>query len=262
VLGNRCAYGYLFETPTTVALPILKRYPYAPHPFVLRPPAEHPGAVEAGTFFDLSVVLVGRGAEYFPFVLLALMRLGELGLGAGRVPFEVEEVRSHPDGALVYERGPGRPVVPPAPRQLSASVGEPRFGNLQIRYLTPLRLRVQERTLRRPEFALLVSAALRRLELLCRVHEAGDFALDAADLVRRAESVRLTRDETYWEDATRYSRRQGNLMPMGGLKGSATFQGQIGPFAELLALAGRVHVGKGTSFGHGFFRVQEVSPHD
>ncbi len=261
VLGSRCAYGYLFETPATGALPVLKRYPYAPHPFILRPPAEHAWAVEEGTALVLSLVLVGRAYAYFPFVLFALMRLGELGLGSGRVRFEVEEVRSQPDGSVVYVGGQRGPLVPPLPQRVTASPGEERLGTLRVCYLTPLRLRVEERILRRPEFAPLVSAALRRLELLCRVHDEGDFALDAAELVRRAASVGVARDETYWEDKKRYSRRQASVMPMGGLRGSATFQGEVGTFAPLLALAGSVHVGKGTSFGHGFLRVEEEAAH-
>lgn len=261
MLGSRCAYGYLFETPATAALPILKRYPYAPHPFVLRPPAEHPGTVAEGTALALSLVLVGRACPYFPLVLFALMRLGQAGLGSGRVPFEVEEVRSWPDGLVVYVRGQRGPLVPAPPQSLTASPGDERSGTLRVCYLTPLRLRTEERILRRPEFAPLVSAALRRMELLSRVHDEGDFALDAPELVRRAESVRVAKDETYWQDTKRYSRRQGSVMPMGGLRGSASFEGEVGTFVPLLALAGRLHVGKGTSFGHGFFRVEEEAAH-
>ncbi len=46
-------------------------------------------------------------------------------------------------------------------------------------------------------------------------------------------------------------------MPMGGLVGTAEFTGDIGTFGPLLEVAGQVHVGRGTSFGHGFFSVEE-----
>lgn len=256
-LGLQCAYGFLFETPVPADAGVMRRYERAPHPFVLRLPVEHRASIEPDVVIELALVLIGRASLQLPFVLLGISHLGQLGLGPNRVRFVLEEVLSARGGALIYRRGHRAPVVPLPPVATSVSPGVPRYGRFRVRFLTPLRLRVEDRSVREPEFAALVSAALRRLTLLCKVHDTGDVSLDAQDLVRQAKAVRLVADHTYWHDLSRYSKRQGQRMPLGGLLGTATFEGDIGTFRELLELAGRVHVGKGTSFGHGYFCVEE-----
>ena len=257
LLQCRCAYGYLFETPVPPDSPAMRRYTHAPHPFVLRAPAVHPSCFEQGDTIDLSLLMVGRAADYFPFLLFALMHLGELGLGSDRLTFEIDEVRATADGVLVYENGRRGPVIPAPLTQAEAAVGPAQVMRFRLHYVTPLRLRVRETVLRHPEFSSLVSAALRRLQLLCLLHDAGDFQVDAAALVRLACSVRLVRDRTWWREISRHSTRQDGTMPMGGLMGDAEFEGDLGTFRAILALAGRVHVGKGTAFGHGCFQVEE-----
>lgn len=37
-LGQRCIYSEVFETPVPPDSPVMRKYPSAPHPFVLTPP--------------------------------------------------------------------------------------------------------------------------------------------------------------------------------------------------------------------------------
>jgi len=256
LLGARCAYGYLFETPISPDATVMRRYTHAPHPFVLCPPPNGTCEADSGTSIALSLILFGRAIDHFPYVLLGLLRLGELGLGVERVTFDVEAMASAPDGQVIYTGQKDKPVLPPPPRSIDASVRPPKLGRFRLHLLTPMRIRLQDKVLRRPEFAPLVSAALRRLELLCRVHEAGVYELDGEELVRSAQSTSLVRDETRWHDLSRYSKRQDHRMPLGGIVGTATFEGDFGTLQELMSLAGKVHVGKGTAFGHGLFRME------
>jgi len=234
----------------------MRRYTHAPHPFVLCPPVDHPAVADSGMRVDLLLVVLGQAIEYLPFILLGLLRLGEMGLGVERLPFEVESVRSTQDQHFIYTGQRGTPVTPPTARVLQASVGSADMKEFDLHFVTPLRIRIQDRVRRRPEFAPLVSAALRRLELLCRVHQAGEYSVDGAAMAELAKSARLVSDRTRWHDLSRYSQRQDHRMPLGGIVGSATFDGDYGTFQDLMALAGRVHVGKGTAFGHGRFRME------
>ena len=257
LLAERCAYGYLFETPVSADAQVLRRYTKAPHPFVLRPPLDPPQTVSVHSAVEIGLAVFGRGNEYLPYLLIGLERLGAMGLGPERIPFSVDEVRGAPTGEVLYERGQRGPLRAATPAATRVDLGAPRDARFTIEFRTPLRLRVQERVVRGPDFTSLVSASLRRLELLCRSHEAGEFELDAASLARHARSVRLVEDETRWLDLSRYSARQEQSMPLGGIVGHATFEGDAGTFSELLSLAGRAHVGKSTAFGHGHFTVEE-----
>lgn len=208
---------------------------------------------------EIAVLLFGHATEYFPYVLFAFERLGEAGLGVERVPFRIERVVIGSNGEQVFSSETPGPV-PLLPAEVAeASIGEPREGFLRVEFLTPMRLRVEKRkALRRPDFGALVYAALRRLELLVRVHEAGEFTVRAPEIVGMAREAELVEDETRWHDVVRYSQRQGRTMPLGGFVGSALFSGKVLGLTSVLSLAGRVHVGRGTAFGNGHFRVEEV----
>jgi CRISPR/Cas system endoribonuclease Cas6 (RAMP superfamily) len=46
---------------------------------------------------------------------------------------------------------------------------------------------------------------------------------------------------------------------MGGVVGEAVYEGDLGPFAPLLALGEVLHVGKGTGFGLGRYEIASNS---
>lgn len=256
LLGWRCAYGYLFDTPVPPDTPVMRRYTHAPHPFVLRTLPSQPKSVSSDASLKLTLLLFGRAATYLPYVVFALEHLGQEGLGADRVPFQVAAIQTA-DGRPIYESGQRRALVAAPPEVFTAAVGEPRQGRLRVHFRTPTRLRVDNQVLRQPRLDALVSAGLRRLELLCRMHDAGVYDVDAARLVACARQAKLIRDATRWQDHVRYSQRQGQSMPLGGLTGWAEFEGDIGTLGPLLRLAGMVHIGKDTAFGHGFCELEE-----
>ncbi|MCX7600108.1 MAG: CRISPR system precrRNA processing endoribonuclease RAMP protein Cas6 [Armatimonadetes bacterium] len=261
LLQTSCPYGYLFETPVPSGQALMKLYTHAPHPIVLRPPLSIPSKVTSETQAELVVLLVGRASQYFPYVLQALLHLGTEGLGADRVPFRVDRVTGGSDGKLVYAADTPGPVQLLEPELVRASVKPPQDGLLAVHFITPMRLRVNNQVLRSPAFDALVSAALRRLELLARLHQSGEFHIHSAEVAATARQGRLVQNETHWHDVVRYSKRQDREMPLGGLVGRAVFAGPVLGLTELLSLAGRVHAGKATVFGNGHFRVEAIS-HD
>jgi hypothetical protein len=261
VHATRCAYGYLFETPLPPNSQFMRKYTNAPHPFVLR---AQQSSSRDGTVLRIHLCLVGRAIEYYPRALLALVRLGKLGLGPGRVPLSLAKVRDEaartdqeadPNGAVVVM--PQRVAVP-------IKRGPSSTRDLRVTLHTPLRLVSDGGVTRKLTYGRLVSASLRRIELLWRVHCASDeeaWELDAPDLVSRAEAVPCVLDSTRWVEGERYSRRQDRSHPMGGLLGRLRFGASGGPLAPLLALGGRLHLGKHTAFGHGHLTVDWEDDH-
>jgi hypothetical protein len=58
-----------------------------------------------------------------------------------------------------------------------------------------------------------------------------------------------------WHDWTRYSSRQRQAMTLGGLVGKVELEGDIAPFADVLARGQWLHVGKNATFGLGHYRL-------
>ena len=256
-LATRCAYGYLFETPVPDDAKIMRKYPHAPHPLVLRAHAQdEDGGVPR---LSIHVGLVGRSIAFFPHVLIALCTLGRFGLGARRAEYQVRGVTDQATGERQELAGGSAGIQGPRPVAAPIILGGPDDRALRVRLVTPLRFVSDGKLVRSLTFARLVSASLRRLELLWRLHVAepgAEWTLDSAALVGLAESVPALSDSTHWHDTDRYSRRQGQSHPMGGLLGEITFGPEAAMFAPLLSLAGRLHVGKHTGFGHGHFVVE------
>lgn len=257
-LSRRCAYGYLFETPIPADARVMRKYTHAPHPLVLRVECMPRGPDRPHGGLRIRAGLVGRAAEYFPNVLLALASLGRLGVGAGRVPYVLRAFVDEGTGARTVLGGQGSPVKAPEPVRYPIVLGAPGPTPVRVRIETPLRIVADGTLVRQLRFGHLVSAALRRIELLWRVHgdEAdADWSLDSAALVALAAGVDVLDDRTRWVESDRFSRRQGREHPMGGLVGEIVFGPAGSQFAPLLNLAGRVHIGKHTTFGHGHLVV-------
>ena len=83
LLYRSCVYPYVFETPPPVDAAKLRKYPAAPHPFVVEPWPEC-WDVAPGEAFGVDLVLLGRGRAQLPYFIEALRRAGETGIGARR----------------------------------------------------------------------------------------------------------------------------------------------------------------------------------
>ncbi|MGE5152985.1 MAG: hypothetical protein ACM3ST_03115, partial [Bdellovibrio bacteriovorus] len=143
LLLGTCAYSVFFESPPpdpqTAA-----RYTALPHPFVLDLDAPAQRDCVAGDDLPLGMTLIGPGIDLLPYLIQALERAGERGLGSRGGRFALRRVLAE-EGL-----GSGRwePVFDPesrAYRRLAASAPvltqavptEP----LQLRFHTPLRIK-------------------------------------------------------------------------------------------------------------------------
>lgn len=74
-------------------------------------------------------------------------------------------------------------------------------------------------------------------------------------LLEAASDIRITERDLSWYDWERWSNRQQSSMRLGGQIGRLRLEGDLTPFAQLLATAELLHVGKGTTFGLGWVEV-------
>lgn len=91
----------------------------------------------------------------------------------------------------------------------------------------------------------------------CRrqIHAPDHGSFTIRGLVERTQAVKAVASDLRWVDWQRYSARQEETMLMGGFLGTATFEGPIAEFLPILRLGEWLHVGKGTVFGLGLYRL-------
>ena len=254
LLYRSCLYPYLFETPPDPAAGKLRKYPAAPHPYVLRPGPG--GAHDAGATVVVDMVLLGHGNRHLPYLLHAFDRAGQRGVGQGDGRLELARVAQQAaDGAWcpIYRPGqalqPSPPAVPEPP---------PCPARPTLHLLTPLRLTQDQRLVSQDRFRFhhLFSGLLRRISLLTSFHADAPLEADFAGLTRAARAVELAGARLRWHEWVRYSSRQDALLQMGGLVGEIELDGaDLEPFWPYLWLGQWTHAGKGAVMGLGRYRL-------
>jgi CRISPR-associated endoribonuclease Cas6 len=229
-----CAYPYLFETPAGPT-GILADYDRVPNPFVLAPPWDGAGLLPAGGEAPLRLVLIGRAIDEAALARQAVIEAGLAGLGPDRGALDLVAIESlaPPPAALCAER-------------------------IEIELASPLRLVEQGRLVApdafRPRHLLL--ALLRRISLLAERHGPGPLAVDFHALKALAETAEFAERDLRWAEWRRWSGRQRQLIPMGGLIGRLVLPlAGLDAFRPFLALGPFVHAGKGTTMGLGAVRL-------
>jgi len=126
VLKGACPYSYIFETPPPADTLILRKYPYAPHPFVLEPPLDATTIYEPGSLFTFGLVLIGKGIDYLPYFVYAFDELGRLGLGRGKGKYRLVQVVlvRDPDQVVPIYNGTTGLLTTPQISQLAARAAE------------------------------------------------------------------------------------------------------------------------------------------
>jgi CRISPR/Cas system endoribonuclease Cas6 (RAMP superfamily) len=100
---------------------------------------------------------------------------------------------------------------------------------------------------------------LRRLSLLYYFHCGGDPSeWDFKGIIEKAKEIKVIKKGLRWYDWERYSGRQDTRMKMGGFVGEITFGGDIRPFMPLIRAGEVLHVGKGTAFGLGKYKIMDI----
>lgn len=257
-----CGYPYLFETAPPPASQALGKLPAVPHPYVLEPA---PPAAATDREHRLDLILFGRGNQYLPYGLLALERAAGRGIGPGRPPLRLAEVRqeSRPGGddwAVIY-----RPREELAARPAMEPVAAPSAPSLcRVRLRAPLRLLRAGRPLRPGAFTArdFLLALVRRISWLAYFHAGGPHRpADLDDLVAAAGAVRIVARGLRWWDWARYSSRQHQRIPMGGAAGWLELAGPgLARLWPYLWLGQWTHVGRGAVMGLGGYRLLASLP--
>ncbi|MEW6182555.1 MAG: CRISPR system precrRNA processing endoribonuclease RAMP protein Cas6 [Bacillota bacterium] len=262
-----CPYALVFESEPPEGSEALRNYQSIPRPFILEPPLEDKTEYVPGELLVFRLSLFGRAANLLPYFVVTLDEFARRGIGKGRRPFDLDRITAvNPltgEKAVIYE-GTDRIV---RPRDLSVTArdvwlyaaGETAGGDIgaaRIRFVTPAHIKFEAHPVRVPEFHTLIRNLLRRISSMCYFHHGFAYEADFPAVIAAAEAVYITEDHTRWFDWERYSSRQAQKVPLGGIIGDASYKGPLSAFWPLLRLGELLHVGKGTVFGQGKIAVE------
>src|SRR5579875_1783965 len=246
-----------------------------PRPYIILPPLGTARRYEPGTRLIFGITLFGSIIQLLPYLMLSLSELEANGLGrhlpenrGRRGTFRIVRVESyHPlrdERQILYRAGQAlvqAPAQAVTAEEIATEAATLPSDTLTLDFLTPVRLIDHERLVLRAEFRPLVQRLLERICALDAAYgEVGSppvVADEDIDLVAQAASITCQKDETCWEEVHSYSNRQRRAMPISGLRGSATFAGDLSAFRELLVWGQLVHVGKSVVKGNGWYTIRK-----
>jgi CRISPR-associated endoribonuclease Cas6 len=265
LLREKCIYSYIFETPPPADSRFMRKYPAAPHPFVLCPPLEDDRIYDPGEILAFQLTLIGKAMDYLPYFVYTFEELGQMGIGKGRGKFRVEEVKAFP-----FAKGKSGKIIYSGSEQILHKTEEdlwtqqisppPIFPDvLRLSFLTPARLKFGEDLVNTLDFHVLFRNLIRRISLLSYFHCGYQLEADFRQLIHEAAGIRTKNSTLRWYDWERYSGRQQERMKLGGLIGEITYTGELSPFFPYLQLGELIHVGKGTSFGLGKYEILRMN---
>lgn len=252
-----CAYSLVFETPVIPdQFTVLKKYPNAPHPFVMVPPLDSRTDIPARTTLDLEVTLIGRGVGYLPHFIRVIEGMGGDGFYGGR--FRIRKIVSALQPKEAVYDGVNRRILA-APLVWEAEEAPTAVRRLSIEFLTPLRLRTEGRYNLRPDFVTITQALLRRIHLLSEVHGDGSAVGDHTwthELLRKADQAKTLGADFRRYSWARTSGRDGRRVQMDGAIGRLEAEGDLSEIATFLRAGEWLGVGSGTSMGMGKYRMR------
>ncbi len=252
--SRTCAYSYLFESPIEKDTAILPGRDRASHPFRIIS-ISRPNEIVSEMGFKIQ--LFGDGINYIPHVIYAFIEASKQGLFHSRTLFRTEVFNMH---GMPIKSGDEIMLEDIPIESLSWSQDiSPVEGSFFVECLSPLRFKVQGRygsEFRAFDF---LEACMRRLLTLFSFY--GDQTDTGPMMLTQPwrESALITDRNLQWVDYSRYSRRQGVSMKMGGYVGNFVLSGIAEKYMwDTLGICSKIGVGKNTSFGFGEVCAREV----
>lgn len=240
--------------------------------YTLVPMARPPERYQTGDRFTFGISLFGAARRFLPYFILAIPEMGRLGIGLNRGMFRLCAVRAvHPltgEVETILAEGDTTVHFPQSEVDhmavLRAADGMAmtieRTSRLGISFVTPMRLIEDGRLVKAPDFGVLFSRLLDRLDRLHQQFADGPRRPEAEvrELRSSADRVRLIEARTRWVELRSQSSRTGQATPTSGFVGTATFAAPLGvwlPLLPWLIWGQGTQVGKDTAKGHGRYEI-------
>lgn len=245
---STCVYAWFFESHITKDIPFIEGRDRAPHPFVIE---FTPSVVDSNKGI-LSMVFIGKGRSFIPYVTEAISRAGERGITRSRIPFIVSFIEH--DGARYefdFNQIENQSLI------WNCNNYEEERSSVLVDFLSPCRIKKDGHYLSNITAENLILACARRMKMLEALYGESE-SFEMPDLF--PTSIQF---DQKWRNPVYYSSRQDVTMKMGGVVGKLFVNGPINSICYALLDAGSVfHVGKNVSFGLGRIKLSKGKEYD
>lgn len=234
--------------------PVALRKHQKPAPaFIMSMPVTATKAFDAGDQLNCEVLFVGTGIPLAHMFLRSLIHLGRLGLVAGEGQYDVAEVYSQAPQSgesLVWRQGDPLASLSCSVFPLSWVFKDSQLTeNILLEFITPTRLMVAGKPLRKPRFSQIFPFMLRRVTSMLYAHCGIELQDDMTALIEQAQQIECLESRLEWRD-WRTLGQQG--LSVGGFLGEIKLNKQgLEEIFWVLVVASLFGVGKGATYGAG-----------
>ncbi len=259
IIRQQCPYAYIFETAPPPDTKALSKYESIPRPFLIEPPPETKTEYLPGEKLSFNLVLIGKAIDFFPYFVIVFREMGEMGLGKGRHPYNLDSVTAigleQKESVYTIETKTVRSIDLSYKASSLIEKNCSSAKTLKVEFVTPTRMKHDGKISSDPQFKIFFRHAMRRISALTYFHHGEPLEADYTGLTKKADEISIASKNTVWQDWERYSTRQKCRMNMGGIVGIVTYKGELNDFLPWLYIGEQVHIGKNTVFGLGKYRL-------
>jgi CRISPR/Cas system endoribonuclease Cas6 (RAMP superfamily) len=260
MMKTSCVYARIFETADGHVAPTGYKLHDYPRPFIIEPPFLRNNHYKKGDTLHCHLILMGKAIEYLPYFVFAFSEMGRFGIGSSRGTYDISKITCliGETERTVFEGSSQSFIDNPVTMSLRQNISlPPECRELSLTFITPTRIKSENRLTKALDFQMLMHNLLRRLTLLNHVcSKDTSWTIDYKGLIQKAaEKVQCKTSHLLWYDWQRYSSRQKSAMKLGGFLGTISFEGQLHDFLPYIQAGEYVHIGKACTFGLGKYET-------
>ncbi|KAB2952702.1 CRISPR system precrRNA processing endoribonuclease RAMP protein Cas6 [Heliorestis acidaminivorans] len=241
-----------------------------PTPFVLRPLTDGRTMYQPGETFEVEITIFGKSIPFAPYLLSALSRALEKGIGKGlKSSSIISAYLFNPftnDRHAIFEKGQWNLTnkVNLSAYDVDARVNKLLYSSVnkgsqtyKVTFNSPLRLKADKHFQNKLTAPLLIRGLMRRLSVITAYYGEQQWSIDFYKYIELANSLQVREEKYEWVDWERYSSRQNSKMKLGGIMGSLVLEGEaLKELLPLLIWGQLIHLGKAASFGLGALEIE------